>query len=265
MRYGGNTPAVQVCAENGAVLVLDAGSGIRRLGAQLSATTTRVDILLTHLHMDHIQGLGFFPPLYNPAVEVHLWGPASSTLSLEARLSRYLSPPLFPIHLRDLPSVSCHRVPRPSFDIGPFRILTALVSHPGPTVGYRIEADGGVISYLSDHEPALCLRNGQWPGREWVSGFDLAAETDLLIHDAQYTDEEYDSHVGWGHSSYRHALEFASYVGARKFIAFHHDPDHDDEMLDRLQENAVRSLGPNFAVSDAREGAVFDVGHGAAR
>ena len=263
MRYGGNTPAVQVCAENGAVLVLDAGSGIRRLGAQLSATTTRVDVLLTHLHMDHIQGLGFFPPLYNPAVEVHLWGPASSTLSLEARLSRYLSPPLFPIHLRDLPSVSCHRVPRPSFDIGPFRILTALVSHPGPTVGYRIEADGGVISYLSDHEPALCLRNGQWPGREWVSGFDLAAETDLLIHDAQYTDEEYDSHVGWGHSSYRHALEFASYVGARKFIAFHHDPDHDDEMLDRLQENMVRGIRPNFAVSDAHEGAVFDIGRSA--
>jgi phosphoribosyl 1,2-cyclic phosphodiesterase len=93
MRYGGNTPAVHVCAENGAVLVLDAGTGIRRLGAQLSAATTRVDILLTHLHMDHIQGLGFFAPLYNPAIEVHLWGPASSTLSLEARLSRYLSPP----------------------------------------------------------------------------------------------------------------------------------------------------------------------------
>ena len=149
--------------------------------------------------------VGLFPPLYNPAVEVHLGGPASSTLSLEARLSRYLSPPLFPIHLRDLPSVSCHHVPRSSFDIGPFRILTALVSHPGPTVGYRIEADGGVLCYLSDHEPALCLRNGQWPGREWVSGFDLAAETDLLIHDAQYTDEEYDRHVGWGHSSYRQA------------------------------------------------------------
>jgi phosphoribosyl 1,2-cyclic phosphodiesterase len=146
--------------------------------------------------MDHIQGLGFFSPLYNPAIEVHLWGPASSTLSLDARLSRYLSPPLFPIHLRDLPSVSCHHVPRSSFDIGPFRILTALVSHPGPTVGFRIEADGGVISYLSDHEPALCLRNGLWPGREWVSGFDLAAEADLLIHDAQYTDEEYDKWDG---------------------------------------------------------------------
>ena len=165
--------------------------------------------------MDHIQGLGFFSPLYNPAVEVHLWGPASSILSLEARLSRYLSPPLFPIHLRDLPSVSCHHVP-PSFDIGPFHILTALVSHPGPTVGYRIEADGGVISYLSDHEPALCRRNGRWPGREWVSGFDLAAETDLLIHDAQYTDEEYDSHVGWGiaHTDMRSNSHLTSVQGS---------------------------------------------------
>ena len=125
--------------------------------------------------------------------------------------------------------------------------------------------DGGVISYLSDHEPALCVCNGQWPGREWVSGFDLAAEADLLIHDAQYTDEEYDSRVGWGHSSYRHAFEFASYVGARKLVAFHHDPGHDDEMLNHLQENAVRGVRPNFAVSGGCEGAVFDIGRGAAR
>jgi phosphoribosyl 1,2-cyclic phosphodiesterase len=258
-RYGGNTPTVHVGAEDGAVLILDAGTGIRRLGGHLSPTTTRVDILLTHLHMDHIQGLGFFSPLYNPAVEVHLWGPASSNLSLEARLSRYLSPPLFPVHLRDLPSVTCHHVPRSSFEIGPFRIVTALISHPGPTVGYRIEADGRAISYLSDHEPALCLRNGQWPGRAWVSGFDLAFETDLLIHDAQYADAEYERHVGWGHSSYRHAFEFAAYVGARSLIPFHHDPGHDDEMLDRLEENATRSMKPTFSVCSGCEGAVFDI------
>jgi phosphoribosyl 1,2-cyclic phosphodiesterase len=126
-------------------------------------------------------------------------------------------------------------------------------------VGYRIEADGGVISYLSDHEPALCLRNGRWPGRAWVSGFDLAFETDLLIHDAQYADAEYEHRVGWGHSSYRHAFEFAAYVGARNVIPFHHDPDHDDETLDRLQENAIRSLKPTFAVGAGYEGAVFDV------
>jgi len=141
-RYGGNTSTVEVCASDGSLLVLDAGTGIRRLAKQIPGATARIDILLTHLHMDHIQGLGFFGPLYSPGVDVHIWGPASSMFGLEARLSRYLSPPLFPVHLRDLPKVVCHEVPRPPFNIGPFRIQTALVCHPGPTVGYRIEADG---------------------------------------------------------------------------------------------------------------------------
>jgi phosphoribosyl 1,2-cyclic phosphodiesterase len=249
-----------VRAKDGAVLALDAGTGIRRLGAQLSPATARIDILLTHLHMDHIQGLGFFGPLYNAAIEIHLWGPSSSTLSLEARLSRYLSPPLFPVHLRDLPRVTCHHVPRPPFDIGPFHIQTSLVSHPGPTVGYRIEADYGVIAYLSDHEPALCLHRGRWPSPEWISGFDLAVGVDLLIHDTQYTDEEYEQYVGWGHSTYRHAFGFAAQVGAKEIVSFHHDPSHDDEMLDRLHEDVVRRLKPDFAVSHGCEGAVFEVG-----
>ena len=123
-----------------------------------------------------------------PEIDVHIWGPASSTLSLGARLSRYLSPPLFPVHLRDLPRVTCHHVPRPPFDIGPFRIQTALVCHPGPTVGYRIEANSGAAAYLPDHEPALALRDGRWLEPDWTSGYDLAAGADLLIHDAQYTD-----------------------------------------------------------------------------
>jgi phosphoribosyl 1,2-cyclic phosphodiesterase len=260
IRYGGNTPAVEVRAKNGATLAFDAGTGIRRLGAQVSPATNRIDILLTHLHMDHIQGLGFFGPLYDPAIEVHIWGPASSTLSLEARLSRYLSPPLFPVHLRDLPSVACHRVPRQPFDIGPFHIETSLVCHPGPTVGYRVEEDGGVVAYMCDHEPALCLRGGRWPGREWISGFDLAVGVDLLIHDAQYTDEEYERCLGCGHSTYRHAFEFAAQVGAKQIVPFHHDPSHDDEMLDRQHDIAVRRIKPDFAVSHGREGAVFYVG-----
>jgi len=107
-RYGGNTSTVEVCANDGSLLILDAGTGIRRLAKQIPPATARIDILLTHLHMDHIQGLGFFRPLYDPDVDVHIWGPASSMLRLEARLSRYLSPPLFPVHLRDLPKVVCH-------------------------------------------------------------------------------------------------------------------------------------------------------------
>src|SRR5437868_12550587 len=124
-RYGGNTSCVGVIGREGTVLVLDAGTGIRRLAAHLPEDARRIDILLTHLHMDHIQGLGFFVPLFNPAIDVHIWGPASSRHSLEARLSRYLSPPLFPVHLRDMPHVTCHHTPRPSIDIGPFRIRSS--------------------------------------------------------------------------------------------------------------------------------------------
>jgi ribonuclease BN (tRNA processing enzyme) len=258
-RYGGNTSTVEVRENDGTVLVLDAGTGIRRLGAQVRPDTSRIDILLTHLHMDHIQGLGFFAPLYNPGIDVHIWGPASSKLSLGARLSRYLSPPLFPVHLRDLPRVTCHHVPRPRFDIGPFRIQTALVCHPGPTVGYRIDAESGTAVYLPDHEPALTLQNGRWPEPEWISGYDLAFDADLLIHDAQYTDEEYQRCIGWGHSTYRHACEFAAQVRAKEFVPFHHDPWHDDETLDRLLNNAKRQFKP-CAVSAGYEGAVFEVG-----
>ena len=218
------------------------------------------DILLTHLHMDHIQGLGFFGPLYDPRFNVHIWGPASSTLTLEARLARYLSPPLFPVHLRDLPSVVCHEVPCPSFEIGPFRIRTSLVCHPGPTVGYRVESEDGIVAYLCDHEPALGLLNGRWPAPDWISGYDIAVDADLLIHDAQYTDEEYRRCVGWGHSTYRHAFEFADQVGAKQIVPFHHDPSHDDDTLDRLLDDAVRGFKSTCVASPGREGTVFEIG-----
>ena len=259
-RYGGNTSTVEVRGHDDTMLVLDAGTGIRSLGEQISSNTSRVDILLTHLHMDHVQGLGFFCPLYDPEIEVHIWGPASSTLSLSARLSRYLSPPLFPVHLRDLPCVTCHEVPRPAFEIGSFYIQTSLICHPGPTVGYRIEMEGSTATYLPDHEPALCLSNGQWPEPVWISGYELAVGTDLLIHDAQYTEEEYELHIGRGHSSYRHAFEFADLADAREIIPFHHDPSHDDVTLDQLLKESVREFKPACTVSGGYEGAVFEVG-----
>jgi phosphoribosyl 1,2-cyclic phosphodiesterase len=259
-RYGGNTPSVEIRGEDGTVLVLDAGTGIRRLGAQLPKGISQVHILLTHLHMDHIQGLGFFGPLYHPGIEVHIWGPASSTASLDARLSRYLSPPLFPVHLRDLPGITCHEVPRPDFEIGPFRIRTSLVCHPNPTVGYRIEEAGRSAVYIPDHEPALGLKNGQWLDAEWTSGHDLAAGADLLIHDAQFTDQEYEGCIGWGHSTYGHALEFARRVGARQVVLFHHDPGHDDATLERLLADALKRFKPLFDVTCGCEGAVFELG-----
>lgn len=258
-RFGGNTACVEVRADDGTILVLDAGTGIRRLGATLDGSLPRIDILLSHLHMDHIQGLGFFEPLYAPGVEVHIWGPASTTLGLQARLSRYLSPPFFPVHLRDLQCrLQLHEVPHGPFAIGPFQIATALVCHPGPTVGYRISTTAGTVAYLSDHEPALGVT--EFPGHpEWTSGFGVAADADLLIHDAQYRADEYPDHVGWGHSGFADTLRFAALARVRHLVTFHHDPSHSDADIEAMTASAPPRAELGFALTAGAEGATFDV------
>lgn len=229
------------------MLVLDAGTGIRRLAGQLPSSLPRVDILLTHLHLDHILGLGFFGPLYQPGAEVHIWGPAGLTRDLRSRLSRYLSPPLFPVHLRSLPCrLVLHEVPCGDFTIGGFRIASAYVCHPGPTVGYRVAGDGAVVTYLPDHEPALGARDFPM-SPEWTSGFALAESCDLLIHDAQYTPAEYAKKSDWGHCTIEYAVWLAGQVGAARLALFHHDPMHDDDMIDRLEE-AARACAASFDV-----------------
>lgn len=259
-RYGGNTSCVEVRGEEGTVLVLDAGTGIRRLGTTLAHTERRVDVLLTHLHLDHIQGLGFFAPLYSRDIEVHIWGPASTMLTLEMRLARYLSPPLFPIRLRELPCKPIlHEVPRAEFEIGEFRISSTFVCHPGPTVGYRITSPGASLAYLPDHEPALGLDS--FPlSPEWTSGYGIAAGVDLLIHDAQYSGPEYRSHIGWGHSSLGQALAFGTLAGVKEFIPFHHDPAHNDDDIDRLISEALVETMPPFIVTPGAEGLTMDIG-----
>jgi phosphoribosyl 1,2-cyclic phosphodiesterase len=260
IRYGGNTSCVEVRGSCGTLLVLDAGTGIRRLGATVGPEAGRVDLLLTHLHMDHIQGLGFFRPLDEPSQEVHIWGPPSTTLDLGTRLGRYLSPPLFPVRLRDLPCrLTLHDVPLEGFEIGGLKISAALVCHPGPTVGYRITENGVSVAYIPDHEPALGT------GRlardsDWISGFDLAEGADLLIHDAQYSEVEYQQHVGWGHSAIPHALDFAARARVKRLITFHHDPGHDDATLDRLLEEARSMICPSFELIPGTEGTSIELG-----
>ena len=262
-RYGGNTSCVAVRGDDETLLVLDAGTGIRLLGGSIPASVRRVDILLTHLHMDHIQGLGFFRPLYNPDVSVHIWGPASTTLHLRTRLMRYLSPPLFPVHLRDLPcQLALHEVPNGDIEIGEFRVVSALVCHPGPTVGYRITSPAGTLVFLPDHEPALGARVFPLP-HEWTSGYEIAAGADLLIHDAQYGSDQYTEHVGWGHSTIEQAFAFAALAGVRHLVPFHHDPAHSDDDVDRLVATAAAAARPSFAVLPGTERTTFHL-HGGA-
>jgi len=258
-RYGGNTSCVAAEGNDGTLLVLDAGTGIRSLGLSLGNAVRRLDLWLTHLHMDHVQGLGFFSTLYNPAAEVHIWGPASTTLGLRARLMRYLSPPLFPVRLHDLPcNLHLHEVPCGEVHIGEFRISAVLVCHPGPTVAYRIQGPRSTFAYFPDHEPALGV--SRFPlTPEWTSGFPAAAGADLLIHDAQYSAAEYPEHVGWGHSSVEQAIAFATLARVKHLVPFHHDPAHNDAELDRIISAATAAMRPSFQVTPGTEGATFDL------
>jgi phosphoribosyl 1,2-cyclic phosphodiesterase len=238
-RYGGNTSCVQVILDDGSCLVLDGGTGIRSLGLALAPTDAPLNILLTHLHLDHIQGLMFFAPMFRTDSQIVVWGPASPEGSLEDRIARYISAPLSPVEVRELP---CHpsfrEAVRTEWTIGSATIHAASVSHRGPTLGYRIEADGVALCYIPDHEPGLGAPLADLEGA-WISGFDLARDATLLVHDCQYTDEEYPHHVGWGHSPMSDALTFGKRTGAKQLLLFHHDPLHNDDFLDAAGEQAA--------------------------
>jgi phosphoribosyl 1,2-cyclic phosphodiesterase len=244
VRYGGNTPCIELRPAEGPLIVLDAGTGIRRLGVNCEREGLRhLHVVLTHLHLDHIEGLAFFSPLWLREVDLHVWGPSSPVESLTSRVARYFSPPLFPIALKDVPgAITFHDVPDEEWTIGSVRLRAQPITHPGPTVGYRIQEDGRSLAYLPDHEPALTGELGTRPP-EWVSGFSLAARADVLVHDAQFTEIEYEEKVGWGHSSVAHAVEFARLANARRLLLFHHDPAHSDADLDRLGEHARELWG----------------------
>ncbi|HEY5332601.1 MAG TPA: MBL fold metallo-hydrolase, partial [Solirubrobacterales bacterium] len=208
IRYGGNTSCVSVTLSDGSLLVLDAGTGIRGLGLSLPAEPTTINLLLTHLHLDHIQGLAFFAPLFQPQAEVVIWGPATPEASLRDRIARYISAPLSPVEVRELPCDVSFRACPEQWEIGSARVTAASVAHRGPTLGYRIDDGGSSLAFIPDHEPALGADLDDLEP-DWISGFALAERADLLIHDGQYSDEEYRAHLGWGHSALSDSLAFA--------------------------------------------------------
>lgn len=244
MRYGGNTSCVEVRLDDGTLLVLDAGTGIRPLGLAIAPDGLRtIHLLLTHLHVDHIEGLGFFEPLWLRETDLHVWGPPSPVRTLAERIAGYYSRPLFPVPLFDVPArLTFHDVPLDEWELGRARILAHPVSHPGPTVGYRVSENGRSFTYIPDHEPALGVDLSEL-APEWVSGSRLARDVDVLLHDCQYSADEYRERVGWGHSSVAHAVEFARLARARQLVMFHHDPNHRDEDLEVLRGQAGELWG----------------------
>ena len=240
--YGGNTSCVEVELADGTTVILDAGSGIRELGQRLlERGPGLLHVCLTHLHLDHVEGLGFFGPLWASGWKLRFRGPPSTIATLRERVSRYLSPPLFPVGLAEVPAeASFEDVPRDRWRVGSALIEARTVQHRGPTVGYRIEEEGRVLAYLPDHEPYLTAALDDEP--QWISGWALAAGADLLLHDSQYTDAEYTSRLGWGHSSVTHTSAFARAAGVRQLAMFHHDPMRSDHELEALYDQVAAAV-----------------------
>jgi phosphoribosyl 1,2-cyclic phosphodiesterase len=258
---GGNTSCVQVRGEDGTELILDAGSGIRTLTPSDLNHATRVHILLTHLHLDHIQGLLFFAPLFDPRAEITVWGPPGR-VPLRRRLARYLSNPLSPIEIGELPAkVTFQDVPADAFRLGEFELRAAPVAHRGPTLGYRIAEGSTTLCYLPDHEPGLGTKLSSAPAN-WISGVTLARGASTLIHDAQYSDDEYRGRRGWGHSSITDTIAFARRVEPERVLLFHHDPGHDDSRLASLGQQAAdeaKHVRVDAKIDLAREGQILAI------
>ena len=252
-RYGGNTACVEITDGSGNLVILDAGTGIRSLGKALlgrnGPSGVQADIILSHAHWDHIQGLPYFAPLFMKGNVLKVWGPKQGDVEMETILRAMMTPAVFPVPLDALAATLEveHVVPDSPIRTPGFTVRAMRVRHPAVTMGYRLEREGGpAIVFVTDDELG---KGGDYDvGPNWRSRFvNFIGGCDLLIHDATYLPEEYASHAGWGHSTWQEAVDLAHEAGARRLALFHHDPEHDDATLDdavkRAKDHAARVAG----------------------
>lgn len=260
-RYGGNTSCVEVRTEDGTVIVLDCGTGARELGLHLVRTLPspmRLHLFIGHTHWDHIQGFPFFVPAFLPGAELNVYAPLGFQQSLEEAMAGQMEYSYFPVKLRDLRSrIHFTELEEGFFRVGDVLVETQYLNHTAPTIGYRMSSGGATVAYVTDHEPFWKSEDGilHHPGDQRHIAFMRGA--DLVIHDAQYTQEEYTNRLGWGHSTIEYATDVALAAGARRLALFHHDPGHDDSAMDDMQADArarVKACRGVLDVFAAREG-----------
>lgn len=273
LRYGGNTTCVELRAD-GEIIVLDGGSGIRPLGVALDrefqARPIKLSLLITHAHWDHIQGFPFFKPAYDSKNEIRIFGFDGAGATFREIMAEPMRAPFFPITMRELSAqMNINKLNEMKFSLGKLDIHAAFVNHPGVCVGYRIFTSAGSVGFVPDHEPYefyLHAARGKQLSAEEVK--EIATEkhaglvqflrgSDILILDTQYTDQEYKKHIGWGHGSVSSAVSLALEAEVQTLFLFHHDPSHDDEMVDTMVESArelaMRS-GSHLEVAGAQQG-----------
>jgi len=265
-QYGGNTSCVEVRAADGTLIVLDCGTGARELGQHLLRSIEgplRLHLFIGHTHWDHIQGFPFFAPAFLPGTELNVYAPAGFQRRVEDAIAGQMQYSYFPVTLRDLRSrVHFTALEEGFFRIGDVLVQTQCLNHTAPTLAYRVSSDGATVAYVTDHEPFWkpTGRAFRHPGDQRHLSFLEGA--DLIIHDAQYDEEEYAGKVGWGHSTVEYATDIALAAGSSRLALFHHDPAHDDRAVARLEatarERAAASSG-SLEVFAAAEGQALDV------
>ena len=257
VRYGGNTSCVEVRDSTGALLVLDAGTGLRELGINLmGANGVRpftIDLLLSHLHWDHIQGIPFFRPAYDPNSTLRIRGPKQSR-SMKELLGMGMDGAFFPVDLDDLPAkLEIDDIHQGSDEmIGPYRVRAADIFHPAPSLAYRVEADGRALVYATDTEDPFSGKPNPVIA--------LAEGADTLIHDAQFLTSDFKP--TWGHSTIETAIDVAARAKVKRLVLFHHDPDRSDDALDHIGRDAQRAGRERLSgleVLVAREGLELEV------
>lgn len=264
--YGGNTSCVELrCGDQR--LILDAGSGIRRLGLALAREFAQrplaTTLLLSHTHWDHIQGLPFFRPAYDRANQLHILGAPGTRAKIRAALRAQMDPIEFPVPLQSLAGIAAiDEFTSTATTLGPFAIRTIALNHPGGCTGFRIEAGSRSVAYLPDHEPYRLALNSGDPAaaaraqKAEAELLDFLEGCDLVILDSQYDRENYPSHVGWGHGCLDDSVALALRAGVGHLVLFHHDPEHDDHKIGAMLAQArqqVIEAGARLHITAARE------------
>jgi phosphoribosyl 1,2-cyclic phosphodiesterase len=278
VRYGGNTPCVEVRLQNNNLVIFDAGTGIRGLGDALMATgeSVKAFLVISHPHWDHIQGFPFFKPAFISGNEFTIVGPQSKHVTLRQMISSQMDKAYFPIQLEELKAtIHFHPVKEESIQVFDAMLSSCYVNHPSFALGYRLDASGRSLVYISDNEPfdrevAKSVKNVERVIVDKYSSqrgdpnqriFDFARGADVLIYDATYTPEEYINHVRWGHSHYLFSLKVADEAGVRKLVLFHHDQTHSDEKVDEILQTCrkeIKTRNYGFECVAAAEGMEID-------
>jgi phosphoribosyl 1,2-cyclic phosphodiesterase len=269
VRYGGNTPCVEVRTETGWLVILDAGTGIRELGRSLVAGSNghgiAADIFLTHAHWDHIQGIPFFAPIFQPGNHFTIWGSKTLETSIDRVIRDQMSPVVFPVTFEQLDAtIDFGEIAEERHVGNGYEVTAFAVQHPGGALGYRFASGGktgGSLVYISDNElghSAAYTSRADWKNElvNFVRG------ATVLVHDATYTNDEYEKHRGWGHSTYDDAVTLALDAGVEQLVLFHHRPERTDDEVDHCVEMCramVAERGGRLQVMAAAEGMTLSV------